>query len=249
MEGDYLLLGFRGGERGADLDRIVARVGEPDYAAALGRAGVRGAAALLAHEVLPLGVLEPTDLPGPLHTLYHPRLSDVAARAFFRGGLAGLPPLLAPKAIEAGARNSLLRQYAARFAAGMPDSVRQIVLHETWKCRPEAALTLLAQWDLQAPGSPHVAAALDRYWNAAVQSGDDDPADLARLESLLNGEAPATAVSLATAERASLLFEKHFHYAAPFRREALARLWGAAPANPRTLAARRRVEARLGPLE
>jgi hypothetical protein len=50
------------------------------------RAGVPDVAALLAHELLPRGVVGSLDLPGPVHTLLRPILADRSARAFFAGG-------------------------------------------------------------------------------------------------------------------------------------------------------------------
>jgi hypothetical protein len=44
--------------------------------------------ALLAHELVPVGVVGKLALNGPIHTLYHPRLGYIAARAFFRGDQA-----------------------------------------------------------------------------------------------------------------------------------------------------------------
>src|SRR5690606_38079310 len=72
---DLLLLGFAGPARGLNLERMQQRATRPDIAAGLRRSGIETFPDLLAHEVLPAGVLSAATLEGPIHTLYHPRLS------------------------------------------------------------------------------------------------------------------------------------------------------------------------------
>ena len=244
LEQDFILLGFRAADPSQHLERVVQRAALPAYAAALGRAQVANVPALLAHEVLPLGVLQADELPGPLHTLYRPRLSDLAARAFFRGETAVLPLLLSPAAVAAGERNSLLRRLAMDPQL-WNDKARVAVLAEAFKYRPDVGVTLLAQWAVEQPGSPRVQAALDRFWQAPISQGTE-AADITNLEALLSGEVPAI-TSLWSARSATRLFETHFLYAFPLRRSALAAFWDHAAGGERGSAERRAAEARLGP--
>ena len=98
-----------------------------DFAAGLHRAGIDSLPALLAHEILPLGVLHAAALQGDVHTLWHPRLSDRAARAFFLGRSATLPPTATAAAAEVGASHSLLHAWIAREGGLSPDARRDVV--------------------------------------------------------------------------------------------------------------------------
>jgi hypothetical protein len=70
---------------------------------------------------------------GPLHTLLHPILSDVAGRAFFRGGSGELPFTGYGEAAKIGHRNSMTSTYFERFADGLPDDQLVEFAHE--RCR------------------------------------------------------------------------------------------------------------------
>jgi len=90
---DLILLGFQSDAHALDVERFTDRAARPDFAAGLSRSGIESVPALLAHEVLPLGVVGAAELRGDLHTLFHPLLNHRAARAFFRGGTGALPTL------------------------------------------------------------------------------------------------------------------------------------------------------------
>ena len=81
---DLVILGFRSAGSGMDHYRFRQRASEPAFAASLARSGVNSFPALLAHEWVPLGAIHAARLEGPLHTLLHPLLNDVAARAFLK---------------------------------------------------------------------------------------------------------------------------------------------------------------------
>jgi hypothetical protein len=244
---DLILLGFQNGSATVDLDRVTTRIESPAVMAALARARIRGLPALLAHELMPLGVLHAMPMPGEVHTLFHPRLSHLAARAFFRGGTAELPPSMIPQAVEIGRRNSLLARYAATFPGGMPDSLRMEVLSETLKYRPHLAATLLAAWDLERPGSPLLAKVTEAFWRDPDLSRGLDPVDFARLQYLLAGPSGNVPIpSCEAAPRLSELFETYYHHAMPFRREALDAIWQRCNTQPAAQEARARLEARLG---
>ena len=106
---DILLLGLDAPERALDLEALESRFDRPDFAAGMKRAGIDSFPALLSRELLPLGTLNAADLDGPLHTLRHPRLSDLAARAFVVGKDANLPKFPTPESATIGARHHRLR--------------------------------------------------------------------------------------------------------------------------------------------
>src|SRR5262249_18394204 len=85
LASDLLILGFDDPDRALDVAKLEARFARPDFRAAFARSGIQGFGALLAHELRPIDTVRLEALPGPLHTLRHPILSDAAARAFFVG--------------------------------------------------------------------------------------------------------------------------------------------------------------------
>src|SRR5690606_41347269 len=127
-------------------ERMQQRATRPDIAAGLRRSGIETFPDLLAHEVLPAGVLSAATLEGPIHTLYHPRLSHTAGRAFFMGGVGSLPFTGYGEPARAGARHSLLRAYLARFPGGPPDEVYASLAEEACSMRTDRCTVVLADW-------------------------------------------------------------------------------------------------------
>jgi spermidine synthase len=252
---DLLLLGFTDSEAALDLERIASRSTQPDFAAGLKRCGVSGLAPLLSHELLPLGVLHATPLPGDLHTLLHPRLNYAAARAFFTGARGRLPVTAGLDPARLGARNSLVRRYAAGFGGRLPESARAAFVRETCIHRPRECVVLLAQWQRDAPGSAARARVL-REIQRQPQIAALTPLGLITQLAPLYGEAPAPpdgSDAWQTAKRATDLFSQHYHHAAPFSRRALAELWRRCEADPenreRCREARANAESVLGDLD
>jgi predicted membrane-bound spermidine synthase len=128
---DLLLLGFP--EPRADLSpaALAERMARPDLAAGLARAGVESVAELIAHELLPRGVLAELELPGPLHTLLHPRLTYQAARAFFAGGRSRPPLVTAGPAGALAAQRSLARKLAASEGGELSETSYAALVDET----------------------------------------------------------------------------------------------------------------------
>jgi len=111
LHGDLLLLGFDRPTRALDVDALEERFGQPDFLAAFARVKIDRFSQLIAHELLPLGTLHAAELEGPVHTLRHPILSHLAARAFFPGQRATLPLFAGEELQNVSRRNSLLRRY------------------------------------------------------------------------------------------------------------------------------------------
>jgi hypothetical protein len=252
---DLLLLGFTDPEAALDLERIASRSAQPDFAAGLKRCGVAGLAPLLAHELLPVGVIHATPLPGPRHTLLYPRLNHVAARAFFVGGRGRLPVTAGIEAARLGARNALVQRYAAGFGGRLPESIRAAFVRETCIHRPRECVVLLTQWQRDAPGSP-ARARLLREIQRQPKIAALTPLGLVIQLAPLYGNAPAPpdgSDAWQAAKRATNLFSHHYHHAAPFSRHALAELWRRCEADPekreRCLEARADAESVLGDLD
>jgi predicted membrane-bound spermidine synthase len=214
---DLLLLGLMPEAR-LDLERIESRMRQPDIRAGFERAGIASLPELLAHELLPLGVVNAASLPGDgVHTLLHPRLSHLAARAFFVGRPAELPPLAGPAAAEAGARQSLLRAWIARQGGLLPET-RKALVEELCPDRLRECTSVLAHWYHEQPHSPELAATLDR-WQAQVPR--------VRVERLarLYGEGPPGTLTPQQARRWTESFASGYYHGLPFERAALDSIW------------------------
>jgi len=112
---DLLLLGFKDDAATPDLERIAERFARSDFKQGLARSGILTLEELLAHELIPVGLVTPDALPGEVHTLLHPRLSHQAALAFFTGGDAELPYLAAhPSTPSPGLLERLVARDASR---------------------------------------------------------------------------------------------------------------------------------------
>jgi len=223
---DLILLGFQSPEHALDLRRIMARTAEPDIAAGLRRSRVQSFPALLAHELLPLGVVNAAHLTGDVQTLMHPVLSQRAARAFFRGQQAELPPTIrrAPAAI--GAENSLLRRYAALSGGKLSDDAHRELAGQACQNIPTLCATLIADWIREIPSSP----ARDQLLANLRQFGPFAPhltdTKLRHLVGLFpSGAGSEGALDAAQAERLTDLYVQYYHHGTPFSRESLALIW------------------------
>jgi len=238
---DLLLLGFERPPSRIDLDRLLERARRSDFAAGLRRCGVHGDAELLAHELIPLGVLGRLVPSGPSHTLLHPRLSHVAARAFFRGGRAhsrattGLPAW--------GPAETLLGRYLARRPRPLDDELRaSLTLEYCGANRSDECGSALAWWRSEAPDSPALARAIRLTLPKDPAAAGRAETQLARLHGFYTG-GPVAPLDATEAAEAAQLHRRHFLPALPFRADALDALWSACRDEPgRCEAARRTAE-------
>jgi spermidine synthase len=221
-DADALLLGFRDDHFALDLDRLRARLAQRDFRAAAARLEIADLSTLLAHETLPLGVVHAAALSGPVHSLYHPRLSFVAGRAFFTGGRGALPFTGFGKAAEIGRANSLLRRLLAR--APDPRAADAIYAEAAWRaCRAQlpncAALT--AAWSSTKPRSPRYAEL------AELLRSSQGPSFLPRLEALESGDTTAglARVEPDDARAWTRLYRDYYAHAAPFDPARLVEVW------------------------
>jgi SAM-dependent methyltransferase len=227
---DLVLLGFDAPERALDLATLTGRYGRPDFAAGLKRAGIESIPGLLSRERLPLGTLHASDLDGPFHTLRHPRLSDMAVRAFMIGKHATLPKLPAPKSAEIGSQNSLLRRYVGGEKGPLPEGVSELAVREMVKLQlmPEAA-TLLADWRRGDPKSEALNALLTELRSQPPIRSLIADGKLAGLGRLFGGQPVRNLESRRSLRRAKQISEAyriHYHHAVPFDRSALRGIWG-----------------------
>jgi spermidine synthase len=247
---DLLLLGFESAPPDLGLERLVERVRRPDFRAGLARCRIDSLPALLAHELLPLGVVHATSLKGAVHTLLHPRLSYAAARAFFVGAMGRLPGTDGLGATDVGARNSLARRYAARSGGELAGPDRAAMVAEACRYRGDLCIALLAGWHAAAAESP-LRSDLERKLSAVPHLAEHlrQLPEVGRLhgDGIVDGGDP-----LASAELATRLFEAYYHHAAPFPRAGLAATYARCEVEPASReacrAARLELERRIGSL-
>jgi spermidine synthase len=225
---DLLLLGFDRSERALDVGALEQRFREPDFAAGFARIGIESFPQLLAHELIPLGTLHAVKLEGPLHTLRHPILSDLAARAFFRNRSSWLPTYLSDQHQEVSARNSLLRRHVGGDRP-FPEELFETAVREA--CRltnGEVCATFFARWAVDHPGSDRLRAALaEQRRSTNANNLGIEARRLKILRSLYGGPEPETrdGVTPAEAQRLTNLFLTHYHHAVPFDRSVVDVAW------------------------
>jgi hypothetical protein len=250
---DLLLLGFDDPARALDLERLRERAARPDFAAGLRRAGVAGFPALLAHELLPLDVVGAAGFAGDLHTLLHPVLSVRAARAFFVGRPAALPPTAKPAAAAIGADHALLRRLAAAQGGALTDEQHGEIVAETCEGVPEACATRLAYWMREHPDSARREETLAGLRARELLAPHLAAERLAELADLFDGRGARGSATPEEAGRLTDLFLRHYLHAAPFSRDALAGVWrrcrDATAGGARCMRGLARAEERVGPLQ
>ncbi|MHC4934088.1 MAG: fused MFS/spermidine synthase, partial [Planctomycetota bacterium] len=223
---DLLLIGFAEGNPDP-FPRLVARASSPPYRAGLARARIESLPALLAHELVPRGVLRPAQDGAPVHTLLHPILSDRAARAFFPGGPVGLPSFARLRDARAGERSSLLRRYVRANGGALSPRDRAQLTDQLCQSRPEQCAVVLAQWLHDEPGSIELA---QRIREARRRFGIQGPPlsspFLKRLSRFFIAD-PSTLprVTPELTARETQLFAEYYFSGLPFQRRYLARLF------------------------
>jgi len=225
---DLLLIGFDESERALDVEALAERFAQPDFRAGFARVGIDSFPQLLAHELVPLGTLHAAEIEGEIQTLRHPVLSYRAAKAFFLGNRAWLPPLTSPAHREVALRNSLL----LRDAGGgdvLPERSLEAAVRETCRLRrTEQCATLVARWQLDRPGSPRLRKTLEevRRMNRASRI-EITPQKLSRLRMLYDGRVPEVKDQLLAqqAERLTERFLLHYHHPVPFDRRVIEAAW------------------------
>jgi spermidine synthase len=227
MGPDLLLLGFEDPDAAVDVERLAARAALPDYAEGLRRAGIESFPALLAHELLPLGVVHAVDLPGPLQTLHHPRLNHMAGRAFFRRDLSTLPFTGFGEAAVAGARNSLFRRYIASLPDGLTDAILAEYVGQACDERGRQCTTLLGYWAGRDASSERLARELSAVRQQAPRYGGRvDRRIIPQLVAWLYGSAGSEqAIDAQTGASVTGLYQHFYQHAVPFESERLLGVW------------------------
>jgi spermidine synthase len=239
---DLIVLGFAEGADPLNVERLIERAEGSVFRPALERAGIGSVAELLAHEVLPLGVVAAARFEGPLHTLTEPILGYTAARAFYNGERAELPFSGYGLARKIGSENSLLRRT-------MPRSSRDALFRGLCGQRTRECVALLSRWHAAAPGSARTEEAIELASRKPLY-GSPLTAEVvyaaARLHAPPGQEPERQPLPLSVCKRASAQYARFFTHAVPFSAEALLDVWGRCqePEGSRDQCARGRKHAR-----
>jgi spermidine synthase len=229
---DILLLGLNSPEGYPDFETLRARASRPDYVAALERCGVGGFDELLAHELMPPGLLRAGRVPGEMHTLRHPILSQHAARAFFAGRGVQLPTLAGGPDADGDRPGALLLH---QFPPGQPipeDPLDRMTRHVCGLGMQQLCATWLARWRADHPES-EVARS---FTPPGVKKGVKElqPEAIERVSALFRGQLPRTPSKdpLTRASQLTGLFAGQYAHAIPFDRQLLRDAWSRCPTQP-----------------
>jgi spermidine synthase len=257
MGPDVLLLGFKDPSPALDIDLLRERFERADFRAGFERASVRSWIQLLAHEIVPLGAVAASGLPGPLHTVRRPILSDSAARAFFAGGRVSVPRMPSEAAHQAAASRSLLKR---ELAGSEPseDVLEELTRHSCAMGQSSECAVLLARWTAGHPDSPRLAQTAGEMRSPdhlGVGGTAPSAATIDALVELYRGQtltAPEASGAVRNAINTSNHYATYYHHAFPFDRRAVRRAWSACASDQRTVMActaeRRQAEQTLGPI-
>ncbi len=153
---DLMLIGFRDADSALDLARVEQRMNRPDFRAGLARLGIADPGSLFVHEALPVDVANAAQLEGPVHSLYHPRLSLEAGRDFFVGARGALPFTGYGAAAEVGAQHSMLRRYLNEHNGDLAAQTREAVAMRACSLQLPSCGALVAEWFRADPDSEAV---------------------------------------------------------------------------------------------
>lgn len=213
---DLLLLGFAREAPALDLPAIQARLAQPDVAAALSRSGIASLAAFLGHELIPSGVIDVEALPGPIHTLGHPRLGRAAAAAFHRNDEARLPRFLSAAARARGETASGLSRLEA--AGTLDEAALEAMARTLCNSRAFECVTLLGLWQHRWPGSARAEAVRAEFEESLAPHLL--PVRI-RLLAQLFGDGVPGPLDAESAQRVSDHYLAYYHHGRPFPRAAL----------------------------
>jgi spermidine synthase len=245
---DLILLGHNAPDDSLDLERLRKGFEQRDFRAGFARARIGSFPTFLSHELIPLGTPEAAGLKGPIHTLRHPRLSHLAASAFFHSRRAEVPSLPQLPSARVGARNSLLRRAGPLDEA----TLGEIVRHTCEMQRLRECATWLARMIASFPDSEQTAELRRRREARLTEFLKLEPGALDSLAGFYEGKVPSLSGSgFSDALQATKLFERFYLHAAPFPRRVLSGAWRncrEVGVSLRCYEARRKAGERLGDL-
>jgi hypothetical protein len=249
---DLVLLGFKDPDvtRAIDVQRLVRRFHAPDVRAGFARAGVQSIPALLAHELLPIGLVNAAPLRGDVHTILHPILSHRAGRAFFRGQQSELPDMLTPDLLALGEQRAMLGRWIQGLGRPLTDEENAQMVGEACKTRPRLCGTLMGYWQTVLPDSTARAEKQAELVRMRPFRDHVSPLRLATFVLFFQGEAIGPPLTAQDSAALTNIWADYYHHGLGFWREVLPQIWDRCQdkANGACKRAKRRVERRVGPI-
>jgi hypothetical protein len=172
-----------------------------------------------------VGVVGKLALNGPTHTLYHPRLGYIAARAFFHGKQAHFPFTGSGTAARAGRENSLWRRYLATLGEREADEAHEQFVGAVCANRNPECVAALADWQRLSPGSARLQRAHANLGQSVFTFGGPLEHEAVRRYFDTFVRPSGGEVTLEEARRSTLLFRRHYFHAASPSPNALVDLW------------------------
>jgi hypothetical protein len=225
---DLMLLGFRDADLALDVERLDRRIRRPDFHSILERLGIVDLPMLLAHEAMPLGVVNAAALRGPIHSLYHPRLNFEAGRAFFVGHQGELPFTGYGEPAEVGAANSLVRRLVARSNGdGVVAIQRDVASHSCYERLPGCG-AYVGWWAGAKPGTEEFQTLSDTL------NQRNGPLFVRRMRYLANERTThlTNRIRPEAALEMTQLYMKEYAHGAPLDPSALLEFWQRCGLNP-----------------
>ncbi|MBW2495303.1 MAG: fused MFS/spermidine synthase, partial [Deltaproteobacteria bacterium] len=226
LRGDLVLLGFDRPTRALDVDALEERFEQPDFSQAFARVEIVSFTQLIAHELLPLGTLHAVEREGPIHTLRHPILSHLAARAFFPGERSPLPLYVDAEHRNVSVRNSLLRRYG-EVTDAYPEELLEAGARENCRfLRMKECMTFFARWAHDHPHSLRRQAVLAEMRRVAKSRQMDlAPNEVGDVQRLFDRKFGASALPYPRVRELVRLYAAHYNHAVPFDEDVLDDIW------------------------
>ncbi len=223
---DVLLLGMNDPAGYPDLETLRKRFEEPPMRRGMARCGARSFEQLLAHEMLPPGLLRADRIDAPIHTLRHPILSQHAAHAFFSGRAVELPTMPGgPDVADAELPRALLVEELGTGPVA-EESLESVARYVCQARRIPACATWVARWRAEYPDSEAARSYDPRQEKRIGEAGLLAPAALEQVEGLWRKEPQlAGANGLQQAANLTHLFSIFYTHTLPFDRARLRDGW------------------------
>jgi spermidine synthase len=224
---DVLLMGLNSPAGYPDLETLRARFESPALRKGMARCGARSFVEVLAHEMLPPGLVRRGHVAGQQHTLHRPILSQHAAQAFFSGRGVELPHVAGgPDATRERPRALLSRLLGD---GPVPEPIAADVTRHVCEARRIGeCVSWLARWRADHPGSEAARRYDPRKLPKLAGVEAFSPQNLARVEALFRGALPrdaAAADPLRRATQVTQLFSTFYNHSIPFDRAVLRAAW------------------------
>ncbi len=222
---DFAILGFNDPADQVDWERVQAQYEEPAMRAAFAKIGIRSLPTLLAHERVPTFTLQHANLSGPIHSIEHPRVSDLAARAFYTRGRGKFPFPLSREAIQAGQKNSSLKNYLAWRQAELSEEEWSSMTSEICQSTPNRCAGVFTRWQKTHPNSR----ALQDKLRLMEENTGKGGSPRQMIEIILALHEPdkikGTPLPYENVRAIQALYTRHFDYSYPFDPTILENAW------------------------